>query len=194
MIYKFSTLLFCLLNMPGMSLKSPQRDSNMPMDSFWDDLPLVGNNLSRCFKVWDTELESYDDREYILNGIRYGFDILGNNRPKYSIFCDNYKSASVKNKEKATAQIKKELDLGNYVQVAVPPNIEGSIGAIPKGNTTKIQLIHDMLKSGLNESMTDRSVTYTSVDKVRKTMTPGTFCSKIDLEAAFRNVPIAPKC
>ena len=95
---------------------------------------------------WESELHDDVDRQFILNGVRNGFDIVDCDVPipTKPIICNNYKSASKTNCVKAEQQIKIELDAGNYIIPVVTPDYVSALGAIPKANSKDIRLIHDL--------------------------------------------------
>ena len=96
--------------------------------------------------------------------------------------------------KKASVQITHEIGKGNYVESLVRPQIVSGLGAIPKPNSEKIRLIHDMRRSGLNELVSDTSVSYSTVDEATKFMHVNSFVCKVDLSQAYRSVPVHPSC
>ena len=72
--------------------------------------------------AWEEELQDDEDREFILRGITHGFDIIDIDAVPKPVQCDNHKSAQPLY-EQATAQILKEVQMGNYEVVSNPPLI-----------------------------------------------------------------------
>ena len=133
------------------------------------------------------------NKDFLLEGIEFGFDILEGQCPDFDADMHNYKSATVDHKVKVEAQIHDEISQGNYVRVTKAPRVVSSIGAIPKSNG-KVRLIHDLSRpgGGVNMFVKDSSVSYLTVDYATSLMKPGCFCAKVDLKSAYRSIPINP--
>ena len=174
--------------------QKPNMTPQLPMDDYWSNIGLIKNNLTDSFPKWQFELNAINDHDtdYILNGVKNGFDILDGKVPEFSSFCNNYKSTIVDNQSKVSDIIIKEVQQGNYVECAKCPQIVSGLGAVPKAEKGKIRLIHDMRKSGLNEVVQDTSVHYSTVEDATKVMNPNAFLCKVDLSSAYRSVPIHP--
>ena len=108
----------------------------------------------------------------------------------------NYKSATDNPyREKVEGQIKHEISAGNYVITSSKPTIISALGAIPKGDSDDIRLIHDCSRpvgAGVNAYATCDHYEYESVQRATKLIKPGAFLAKIDLKSAYRHVPIHP--
>ena len=167
---------------------------HLPVETYWSDIGLVKNKMTECFEKWHQELIAINDfdKEYILNGVKNGFDILDGNLPQFSFFTKNYISTTGESSCKVSDIILNEVQQGNYVECTVCPQIVSGLGAVPKSEPGKIRLIHDMRKSGLNAMVHDTSVHYTTVDEATKTMKHNAYLCKIDLSSAYRSVPIHP--
>lgn len=110
-------------------------DSNKSSDSV-PPSPLI-LALSR----WAEELKEDFERDFLLTGISQGFRITSADSHFVSVDCKNYLSATcVENFSKVESQIRTELELGRYIQVAEKPVIISSIGAVPKSDPNKIRL------------------------------------------------------
>lgn len=153
----------------------------------------VRSALTDCVGIWERELSTDTDRDYILSGVKHGFDILDGQRPPLRASMSNYKSANVSNFSKVQAQIEKEVLQGNYIFCDKPPLVTSSLGAIPKDNG-KIRLIHDLSRpdGGLNQFVTDTSTSFQTVDDATDMMSKNCYVTKIDLQSAYRSVPIHP--
>lgn len=83
--------------------------------------PLPGLN----FCAWEQELGNDIDSEFILHGIRNGFDIIDTDIVISPVSCENHPSAKKDSEffEKASQQLKTEIELGNYVICDQPPKI-----------------------------------------------------------------------
>ena len=161
---------------------------------FWDNIELIPNKLTDCLPAWERELENDADKEFLLDGVGKGFDILESKQPDTTAHCKNYNSARVTFAGKTEKQVLLEVSKGNYVETNIHPTIVSSLGAIPKPQSKKIRIIHDMSASGLNQWVSDRSVTYCTVDDATRYMKPGSYLAKIDLASAYRGIPICPRC
>ena len=137
------------------------------------------------------------DREYILNGVRHGFDIIEPNANIQIAHMNNYKSATCyENKKAVEMQIKQELAEGRYKVVEGKPQIVSALGAICKpGSTTEIRLIHDasMPKGiALNDySPETEKQKYQTIKDAVDLLPPNAFLAKVDLTKAYRSVKIS---
>ena len=100
--------------------------------------------------AWEDELEGDIDKNFILNGIKNGFDLIDDDINKSNICScevDNYSSATDnKVKNIVEKQILHEIAEGNYVISDKKPTIISAIGTVPKPNSNEIRLIHDCSK------------------------------------------------
>ena len=161
-------------------------------------------------KAWQELLKQHPDQEftsYILRGIEFGFRI-GFNDDSVSLRSrgQNMKSAQeypqvVTRYLQDEAQQSRIVDIGS-TEAAQSLNIHCSpFGVIPKKNKpNKWRLIID-LSSPENHSVNDgilkelASLSYMSIDDVVSTvlkMGKGTMLAKMDVQQAFRNIPVHP--
>lgn len=114
--------------------------------------------------------------------------------PTSPVFCSNYKSATNPAiKDKVESQIRVEITNGRYKVVNEPARITSSLGAIPKGNN-KIRLIHDCSRpigQALNDFASTNHFSYTQIQDAVNLIKPGSYLAKVDLESAYRSVPIS---
>lgn len=97
---------------------------------------------------------------------------------------------------KHRVQVEKELleqvQKGHYIVADKKPTIVSALAAIPKDDGT-VRLIHDGSKP-LGEAMNDYSqpdsVKFQTLQDACKLAKPFYYCAKIDLQAAYRSVPI----
>jgi hypothetical protein len=152
--------------------------------------------LSSSIEIWRAELELDFNREYILDGIEFGFMIIDQPCSMVNTCSRNYKSVLQDVEGKVEAQILKEVKLGRYIIVSSPPDIVSSLGAVPKKGSTKIRVIHDFSRpdGGLNQFCKNTSVKYSTLDSALNHVSSGAFLSKVDLSEAYRSVPINPYC
>ena len=84
------------------------------------------------------------DKDFILNGLRHGFDIIDENASPHPVKCENHplaRQGSLLHK-KATEQVLNEIKIGHYEALPEPPEIVSPIAVIPKPNGG-VRLIHD---------------------------------------------------
>ena len=84
--------------------------------------------------AWEEELQDDVDREFILNGIKHGFDIIDTDANPEPVECSNHKSAQPDSTlyDQATAQVLKEIQMGHYEVISEPPRIVSPMGVIPE--------------------------------------------------------------
>lgn len=143
--------------------------------------------------AWASELADDDPmREYILNGVRDGFQILNPALIKNSVFVNNYKSA-FNNLESVEQQIRCEIINNRYQIVSSPVKITSAIGAIPKKEPGKVRLIHDCSRptgQALNDYALNNPFRFQSLQDAVKLISPNSFLAKVDLSNAYRSVKI----
>ena len=151
---------------------------------------------SLSIAAWEEELENDVDREFILNGLKNGFDIIDCDATPKSVHCDSHRSAmpSSPHFNQATQQVLKEIEMGNSIVVLQPPEIISPIGVIPKPDGG-VRLIHDCSRpDGLSVNdycSADWKQKFSTVDDAASLVTPGCFMAKVDLKSAYRSVPIS---
>lgn len=145
--------------------------------------------------AWKEELHNDPDRDFIINGIEHGFDIVDSGIDPPSVELPNHSSCySKRNRDKVNEQVLKEVDLGNYIPCSSKPIIVSPLGALEKPDGG-IRLIHDgSMPPGfaLNDyaTLTERHK-FETVDKLAEMLEPGMFMYKVDLKSAYRSIPIS---
>jgi len=138
----------------------------------------------------------YQDREFILAGIREGFSIVDSEKIVSSAEVNNYRSAtSCSVRARVEDQILTEIENGHYRIVDYKPDIVSALGAIPKKDSAKVRLIHDASRpqgNALNDFATTNHFKYQSIQDAVDLVTPGCFFAKVDLANAYRSVTIHP--
>lgn len=148
------------------------------------------------FSAWEEELADDFDKDFILNGLKYGFDIIDEGAAPHPVKCDNHPSARHGSRlhKEATEQVLKEIKMGHYEVLAEPPKIISPIAVIPKPNGG-VRLIHDCSRpegQALNDYCSaDWKQKFSRVDDAAALVTKGCFMAKIDLQHAYRQVPIS---
>ncbi|CAG2223080.1 unnamed protein product [Mytilus edulis] len=123
------------------------------------------------------------------DGVKNGFHLCIKFGPHYPVNRENYSSA-FRYRSKVENQIKKEIELGNYIVTKSIPTIVSSLGAVPKPNGD-IRLIHDASQPigiSLNSYTSDTNCAYMDMRHALKLIKPNSFLAKIDLKSAYRSV------
>ena len=84
--------------------------------------------------AWSNELQNDFDKEFLLHGIEFGFDIIDASDIPLNIQAKNHPSASPSGPlySKAHAQVLIEIENGNYIFADEKPKIISPMGVIPK--------------------------------------------------------------
>ncbi len=158
---------------------------------------------------WERSLARHPDQAfagYICRGLREGFRIGFKREVRLKSTNRNMESA-LQHPEVVTEYIEKECALGRMLGPF--PTTEGlpllhisRFGVIPKGhNTGKFRLITDLSHpagNSINDGVDPHlcSLTYTSVEEVAAEASrsgQGALLAKVDIEAAYRLVPVHPQ-
>ena len=109
------------------------------------------------------------DRDFIIDGITNGYEIIPSHSVLKTAETNNYKSVTASDvRDKVENQIREEISKGNYVVTHVKPTIVSALGAIPKPDTDKIRLKHDCSRpqfSNVNSYATTQHFSYVTVEK-----------------------------
>ena len=146
--------------------------------------------------AWEEELADDPDREFILNGIKNRFDIIDVDSDVSKVACLNHPSARPDSPlyDKASEQVRREIECGNHILCDIPPTITSPMAAIPKpdGGVCLIQdcfrppgqLVNDYCSSDWKQK-------FARVDDAASMMNKGCFFTKVDLKNAYRSVGIS---
>ncbi|KAF5384415.1 hypothetical protein D9615_003302 [Tricholomella constricta] len=170
-------------------------------------LPTITTTLHEG--AWTHYLRDYPDRtlvDTLMQIIRHGANIGFSGDRKKSQTCTNLKSAFESPRTTATllddivAQVANGRTRGPFAE---PPfsNFRASpLGAVTRKRSTKIRRIHhlswpegDSVNDGIPDS--EASITYDMVDRAINDLIesgPGCLMMKLDLESAFRHIPVRP--
>lgn len=92
-------------------------------------------------------------------------------------------------------ELRDQIVKGNYILCDRPPKIISALAAIPKEDGS-VRLIHDGSRP-IGKAMNDYSIPGTSIFQTLKDACklakPLYYCAKIDLQSAYRSVPIHPE-
>ncbi|CAG2204568.1 unnamed protein product [Mytilus edulis] len=148
------------------------------------------------YNVWHDELKNDVDKDFLLQGIKNGFDIVQDNLASSHISAKNHPSANPSSPlyNKAHQQILTEIENGNYEFAKSTPKIISPLGIIPKSDGG-VRIIHDCsrpLGSAVNDFAGDvEKQKFQSVDDAAKLVTKNCFMAKVDLKSAYRSVSIS---
>ena len=134
---------------------------------------------------------------FILDGVLNGFKIVDPSAdiPIYS--CENYSSCfKDDNYAKMNNIMRAELDAGKLSHVPTAPAQVHALGAVPKPNGS-VRHITDCSRptlSSVNNHMyqTFSKFSYNTIDDAIKYVTPDSYMATVDLQDAYRSVPISP--
>lgn len=154
--------------------------------------------------VLEKFLADYPDKsvaQELLCGFKFGFR-LQYDGPRTDSFCSNLKSV-IQNPSIAWTKVKKEIKAGRIAGPFTKKPLENlrisPIGIVPKknGSWRLIQHLSYPEGSSLNDFIDSSlcSVKYTSIDQVTDSLTlmgSGALLGKIDIENAFRILPVYP--
>ena len=121
---------------------------------------------------WETELEVDVDRNFLLDGLTYGFKII-DDVELFPVRMSNHKSSTdVDVKQKVEKEIIAELDARNYFITKEPPTLISALGAIPEPASVEVRLIHDCSRpkdNSLNSHITESEpFSYQTIDNALK--------------------------
>lgn len=145
---------------------------------------------------WQEELGNDGQADFILNGIKYGFDIIDKGSKIKVAEMDNYSSA-LERRFEVERQLRTEIQEGRYKVCQEKPILISALGAIDKPNGG-IRLITDCSQpkncGAVNEYANHIiSTKYQTVDDavniIRKFDCP--YLAKVDLKSAYRSVAIS---
>lgn len=156
----------------------------------------MSSPLTDNLDKWITELKTDPDSTFILNGIRYGFDITDKGQNIKPAEAANSKKAEIQYRDAVEKQIRKEIELGRYVTVDKKPKIVSPISCVPKEDGS-VRLIHDCSQPAghaINDySEKGEKLSFVSVDSAVNLVRKGWYMAKVDLRSAYRHCPISEK-
>jgi hypothetical protein len=141
------------------------------------------------------ELVDDPDREFLLHMVEHGLSLTDEHTVLKPFDCKNYKSA-YENATMVNEALAPDLETGRLFEppVGISSCHIHAVGAVPK-TAHSVRVIHDHSRpygSALNESLSQTSFSFASVDDAIKLMRPGSYMAKVDIEAAYWHVPIDP--
>lgn len=147
-------------------------------------------------EAWEAELHNDEDQEFLLYLVQHGLSLTtGTDSQMQPFKCNNYKSAYA-----AREQVQEALDpdISATRIFRPPPGLRSAfvhaLGAVPK-TATSVRVIHDHSRPmgrSLNDELSQSNFSFQSLDDAIRLMSPGCYMAKVDIEAAYRHVPIDP--
>ena len=145
-------------------------------------------------ELWTTELEDDPDKEFLLEGVTSGFQLLPKDSSLMPAEMNNYNSVLNPDAiDKVEATILEEIAEGNYIVSPTKPVIVSALGAVPKPDSEDLRIIHDCSMppgKGVNSYIDIEKQKFQTVDDAVKQIRRGCFLAKVDLRHAYRSVPV----
>ena len=147
------------------------------------------------YNNWEALLPCDDfKRDFILTGVKQGFNIISPESELIPVETENYKSATgPQYKAAVEKQITEEILNNRYIISKDKPTIVSALGAIPKKDGSKVRLIHDCsrpLSKSVNDYAEYQPFTYQSLQDAIDLIEPHYYLAKLDLASAYRSVKI----
>ena len=142
-------------------------------------------------------LHSDSDREYLLEGIQHGFQIVDSSQISSCIPATTANYVPGKHSAAVESAILQEIQHGHYQRVVSPqhpPTLINAIGCVPKSDGS-VRLIHDLSRPhehSANDLAPDMACKLDSLENVCNFIQPGDFMCKLDLRSAYRVVNLHP--
>jgi len=153
-------------------------------------------SLTRNIATWVELLGNDTDAEFLLNGIAWGFRVVDENVEIKGADCKNYSSALFpKYKPQLDKIFRAEIEMGRYSQTDVKPKRIHAIGAVEKKSSGVPRPITDcsMPKlDAINTYITPPKFSFESMDDALAQSSPNCFFAVVDIQSAFRWVPLYP--
>ena len=146
---------------------------------------------------WMAELDLDEDKEFLLDGIINGFELIPADSTLSPAEMDNYSSSTKPDaRDKVEQTLQEEIGEGNYVITPNRPTIVSALSAVPKAGSQELRLIHDCSMPagrGVNSYVPSLDkFHFQTIDDAVKLVDTEYYLAKIDLRHAYRSVPIHP--
>ena len=165
-----------------------------PAQVSWIESLISLRPLRLC--AWQSELRNDEDKNFLLYLVEHGLSLTNGTHQKIPPFkCNNYKSAYA-----ASAQVNDALIPDIRARRIFRPcdgqtsSFVHALGAVPKTESS-VRVIHDHSRPmgrSLNSQLTQSNFSFQSVDDAIRLMGRNCYMAKVDIEAAYRHVPIDP--
>ena len=137
-----------------------------------------------------------EDKDFLLNGIISGFQLLPEDSQLFLAETDNYRSeVNPEARDKVEQIILQEIEEGNYRISPSKPTIISALAAIPKPDSAELHLIHDCsMPPGkvVNDCIDIDKFKFQTIDDAMQLIDKGYYLAKIDLRYAYRSISIHP--
>jgi hypothetical protein len=145
--------------------------------------------------AWQSELRDDPDSQFLLYLVEHGLSLTDSSTPLEPFKCRNYKSAYSAFHHVNTALADDILRQRIFRQYPGETfDFVHALGAVPK-TATSVRVIHDHSRPygrSLNAALSQTNFSFDSVDDAVALMTHKCYMAKVDIEAAYRHVPIDP--
>ena len=143
------------------------------------------------------ELDLDEDKDFLLDGIINGFELIPADSALSPAEMDNYSSSTKPEaRDKVEQTLQEEIAEGNYVITPNRPTIVSALSAVPKVGSQELRLIHDCsmpVGRGVNSYVPSLDkFHFQTIDDAVKLVDTEYYLAKIDLRHAYRSVPIHP--
>ena len=140
------------------------------------------------------ELEDDPDREFLIDGIANGFQLILADAKLQPAEMNNYMSATNSTvRDQVEQTLLEEIQDDNYIVTDTKPTIVRALGAISKPDSDEVRLNHDCSEpkgKGLNTYVETDKFSFQSSDDAIKLLGPYYYMAKIDLCHPYRTIPI----
>jgi hypothetical protein len=153
----------------------------------------AAGSISDKLSEWQQELIDDSDQTFLIDGIANGFRIT----EEGSVFkpaCQENHQSTQRYKKQVEAELVSQIALGNYVCASKQPTVVSALGAIPKSDGS-VRLIHDGSRpvgTAMNNYSNPDPVRFQTLQDACSLAKSNYFMAKVDLQAAYRSVPIHP--
>jgi hypothetical protein len=144
---------------------------------------------------WRQHLRQDPDHEFLLYVVEHGLCLTEETACIAPYNCKNYNSIL---KHRAHVAAALAPDIASRRIFSPPAGMTSSyihaLGAVPKTEDS-VRVIHDLSRPigrALNKHMQEITFQFESLDDAIALMTPGCYMAKVDIEGAYRHVPICP--
>ena len=132
------------------------------------------------------------DKDFLLDGIINGFQLLPADSELFPAETDNYGSAvNPEARDKVEQTILQEIKKCNYHISPSKPTIVSALGAIPKPDSAELRRIYDCSMSpgkAVNDYIDINKFRFQTMDEAMQLIDKGYYLAKIDLRHAYHNI------
>ena len=143
------------------------------------------------------ELEFDANRNFLLDGIINGFELIPADSTLSPAEMNNYSSSTKPEvRDKVEHTLREEIAEGSYIITPNRPTIVSALSAVPKSGSQELWLIHDCsmpVGMGVNSYVPSLDTFhFQTVGDAVKLVDHRYYLAKIDLHHAYRSMPIHP--